>query len=221
MLFFKNLLLFVTMAPNLVQRYLSTISPDHFFFQNFIFLVFLALLCATAQHIYCLHAGVRRPSVRKTCFLGRVQQINTKFGEKVPFHHISRQFLFVFQNFAFLIFYDFFFVFVNTGPYGKKTSNDISPESTHQIHSRNAWILLGRSLPKLYKNSKNFKFWIFAFFSFSLTWDHIGENSSNNISSQSIQHIHSPEFLHTPGEGRYQNCSENCDIPLLGFLSPF
>ncbi len=35
-------------------------------------MVFLALLCATAQQSYC-HASVRRPSVRKTHFLRTCQ----------------------------------------------------------------------------------------------------------------------------------------------------
>ncbi len=75
-------------------------------------LPFLALLCATAQQSYCRHAGVRpsvrRPSV-KPVFSEPVMQINAIFGGKVPFLHISRTFFFFFfQNFAFLIFYDFF-----------------------------------------------------------------------------------------------------------------
>ncbi len=74
-------------------------------------LVLLALLCATAQQSYCRHAGVRRPSVRrpsvKLIFSEPVKQINAKFGGKVPFHHISRPFFFVSQNFAIFIFYEF------------------------------------------------------------------------------------------------------------------
>ncbi len=60
---------------------------------------FLALLCATAEQSYCRHAGVRHPSsvVRrpsvKPVFSEPFKQINAKFGEKMPIHHISRPFL--------------------------------------------------------------------------------------------------------------------------------
>ena len=84
---------------------------------------FLALLCATAHQSYVVTRAsvVCRPSV-KPVFSETVEQINAKFGgmERYlftisPEHYF---FIFVFQNFAFLIFYDFFFfVFVNMGPY--------------------------------------------------------------------------------------------------------
>ncbi len=48
----------------------------------------------------------------------------------------------------------------------KNFKRHILSESTHLIRSRNAWILPGRFLPKLYKDSQNFKFWIFAIFFF-------------------------------------------------------
>ncbi len=35
---------------------------------------------------------------------------------------------------------------------------------------------------------------------------YMGEHSLNSISSESIQQIHSQQFLHTPGDGLYQNC---------------
>ncbi len=44
----------------------------HILWQNVIS-GFLALLCATTQQSYCRHAGVRRPSVRKTRFLRNCQ----------------------------------------------------------------------------------------------------------------------------------------------------
>ncbi len=105
-------------------------QADRHSYDQRIYCEFLALLCATAQQSYCRHAGVRRPSV-KPVFSELVMQINAKFGGKVPFHHISRSFfLFVFQNFAFLIFYEFF-SFSSTWDYiGEKTSNDISSENT-------------------------------------------------------------------------------------------
>ncbi len=73
-----------------------------------------------------------RPSSVTPVFSEPVRHINAKFGGKVPFHHISRPFLFVclllfFQNFACFFFFLFwFFVFtivslsVNMGPYGRK-----------------------------------------------------------------------------------------------------
>ncbi len=55
------------------------------------------------------------------------------------------------------------------------------------------------------KIDQNFKFWIFAiFFSFSLTWDDMGENISNDIFSESAQQIFSPKFMHIPRKGLYQ-----------------
>ncbi len=73
---------------------------------------FLALLCATAQQSYCRHAGVRRPSV-KPVFSEPVRYINAKFVGKVPFHHISRPFffLFCFSKFCIFDFLRFFFRF--------------------------------------------------------------------------------------------------------------
>ncbi len=131
---------------------------------------FLALLCATTQQSYCSQAGVRRrssvrrPSV-KPVFSEPVKHIDAKFGGKVPFDHISRPFFFVFQNFAFLIFYDFF--------------------------------------------------------SFSLTWDNMGEKTSNDISSESAHQICSQKFMHTPRKGLYQSCIKNCEISNFGFLAIF
>ncbi len=46
---------------------------------------------------------------------------------------------------------------------GVKNANDISYESTHQIHSpKNHAYSWGGSLPKLLKELSNFKFWIFG-----------------------------------------------------------
>ncbi len=48
----------------------------------------------------------------------------------------------------------------------------------------------------------NFGFWLFLF-SFSLTWDHMGEKTSNDIWSESAQQICSQKFMHTPNKGLY------------------
>ncbi len=58
------------------------------------------------------------------------------------------------------------------------------------------------------------KFCIFDFlriFLFSLTWDHMGEKTSNDISSESAHQIFSQKFIHTPRKGLYQSCIKNCE----------
>ncbi len=73
-------------------------------------------------------ASVVRPSV--CVFSEPVKQINDKFDGKVPFT-ISPAYFFLFlSKFCIFDFLRFYFVFVNMGPYGKKTSNDISSENT-------------------------------------------------------------------------------------------
>ncbi len=60
------------------------------------------------------------------------------------------------------------------------------------MHTSRDGILL-----KLYKDWRNFRFWIFAkVFSFSLTWDHMGEKTSNDILSEIAQQICSQNFMH-------------------------
>ncbi len=65
---------------------------------------------------------------------------------------------------------------------------------------------------------QHFKFLQF-FFSFSLTWDPMGVKVWNDISFESMQQIHSKQFMHTPMEGVYQICSKNCTISNFWFLS--
>ncbi len=90
--------------------------------------IFSSALCyCTAE----LLSSCGRPSSVKAVFSEPVMQINAKFGEKVPFHHISSPFFFfVFQNFGFLILYDFFSFLLTWDHMGEKTSNDISSEIT-------------------------------------------------------------------------------------------
>ena len=127
-------------------------------------------LVCRANIIMCdwdlLNPSFIRPSV-KTVFSEPVKHINAKFDGKVSFHHISGSFFFcfVFQNFAFLIFYDFF--------------------------------------------------------SLSLTWDHMGEKISNDISSESAQQICSQKFMHTARKGLYQSCIKNCEISNFVFWQFF
>ncbi len=57
------------------------------------------------------------------------------------------------------------------------------------------------------------KFWIFMlFFSFSLTYYHMGDKISNDISSESTNQIHSQKLMYTPREGLYQNYLKNYKI---------
>ncbi len=54
------------------------------------------------------------------------------------------------------------------------------------------------------------------FFSLSLTWDHMRQGISSDISSESTQHIHSPKFMHSPRERRCQSSAKNYEISNLG-----
>ena len=68
----------------------------------------------------------------------------------------------------------------------------------------------------------NFACLIFCyFFPFLLTWDHMGETTSNDISSESAKQTCSPKFMHTPMKGLYQSCIKNCEISNFGFLGNF
>ena len=79
---------------------------------------------------------------------------------------------FSFQKF---IFYDLFLFFVNIGHMGEKNSNDISFESTHHIHSPKIRHTSRKGLyQSCWKNCEISNFGFLPFFSFSLTWDHMG-----------------------------------------------
>ncbi len=79
---------------------------------------------------------VFRPSSVKPLFSETVEKNHPKFWGKLPVHHISRHIFFPFWlNLKVLIFNNFY-GFVNMGPYGRNISNDISSESTQQIHSQ-------------------------------------------------------------------------------------
>ncbi len=49
----------------------------------------------------------------------------------------------------------------------------------------------------------------------------MGERTSNNILSESIQQIYSQKFMHTPGKGLYKSCIRHCEISNFGFLAFF
>ncbi len=49
----------------------------------------------------------------------------------------------------------------------------------------------------------------------------MGVKISNDISSESMQQIHSQKIIHNHREGLYQSCSKNCEISNFGFLAIF
>ena len=114
--------------------------------------------------------SVRRPSsVRpQTSFSRKLQSgLTPKFSDRRPLKVFC---VFVFQ------FYDFFSFSLTQDHMEQKSSNDISSESAHRIHSKkqHAYSWAG-SLRKLFKELQNFKFWIFdKYFSFSLKWVPMG-----------------------------------------------
>ncbi len=91
---------------------------------------------------YCSGAGVRRPSVRKTRFLGH-RQSNAKFCGNLAFYHISISiFYFVFQKFKFLFnFNDLNFVLVNLGPYGSEIFKKATPPAVLKPMKETLWIV--------------------------------------------------------------------------------
>ncbi len=122
---------------------------------------------------------------------------------------ISRPFfvVVVFQNFAFLIFYIFFFV--NMGSYWRKTSNDIfwnyitDSLKKKMLTSRES---LYQSCIKIGEIS-NFGF-VPIFFVF-VNMGPYGRKTSNDILSESAQQICSQKSMHTPRKGVYQSYIEN------------
>ena len=107
-----------------------------------------------------------------------------------------------------------FHIFATIGSYGRKISNDISSESMHQINSPKIMHTPGEGLyQSCSKNCEISNFGVLPFFfSFSLTWYHMGVKASNDISSERTHQIRSLKFMATPGEGLYQSCSENSEI---------
>ena len=147
-------------------------------------------------------ASVVRPSVRPYTSFSR-----KPWSRLTPnVYHISRPFLFVFQIFFFIIIFlrFLFFVFVNISTiiYGSKNFKRLLP--------KNHAYFRGGSLLKLFKELWNLKFWILnKYFSFSLTWDHMGVKVSNDISPERTHQICSRKFMDTPREGLYQSRSKN------------
>ncbi len=145
-------------------------TPHPHPFCDFCFIIIIfSSACATTQQSDCRHVGIRRPSIVKPIFSEPVKQINAKFGGKVPLT-ISIPVIFFFEFKAF-DFYIFFFSFSLTWDHmGKKLQTTSPLKVLTKFTPKKSCILLGGSLPKLYKDWRNFKFWIFTkFLPFSLT----------------------------------------------------
>ena len=92
--------------------YPSVVFPDGVF--SHLFSNCQVLTIVSSALCYCtaaLLSSCRCPSSVKHVFSEPIKQINATFGEKVPFHHISKQYFVVIQNFAFLFILHFFFCF--------------------------------------------------------------------------------------------------------------
>ena len=96
----------------------------------------------------------------------------------------------------FLTIFFFVFVFVTMGPYALKFSNDISSESAHQIHSPKFMCTHTEGLYQSCYKYCEFQIWIFALFSFSLTWGHMGVKVSKDISTEIKTRLTPPNSLH-------------------------
>ena len=133
---------------------------------------FLVLICATvtAQQSYCHDMGVRHPSGRRyvrpsTSFSrkpssGLTPNFSDRYLSTISPDHFLFCFVFVFQNFKFSIFYNFFFrsfVFVNIGPYGtKKFQTTSSLKVRTRFISKNC-ILLGKISTKVVERIVEFE----------------------------------------------------------------
>ena len=124
---------------------------------------------------------------------------------------------FLFSKFCiFDHFLRFFFRFREQGATWEKKLQATSPLILRNRFTKNPCILLGRVSSKVVKSGEisNFGFLHF-FFSFSLTWDHMGETTSTDILSASTQQICSQKFMHSPRKGLYQSC-----IKIVKFINP-
>ncbi len=78
------------------------------------------------QESYCRGAGARRPLIVNS----ETMRAQATFYGKLPIHHIARfiyLFSFLFPNFSFSNFYDFFSFSLNMPPMGAKRSKATSP----------------------------------------------------------------------------------------------
>ena len=109
-----------------------------------------------------------------------------------------------FQNFNFFICYNFFFAFVNLQPYSRKKFNRHLLWKYTSDSLQKSYLLLGRFSTKVVQRIVKFEIldicqFFFFFFSFSLTWDHMGVKASNNISEERTHQVCSPICMDTPG----------------------
>ncbi len=117
----------------------------------------------------------------------------------------------------------FFFFFGNTKPYGrKKIKRHLLWKYITDALQKIPCILLGKVSTKVVQRLAKFQILNFChFLSFSLTWDHMVEQISNDILPESARQICSQKCMHTPRYGLYRSCIKNCEILNFEFLACF
>ena len=74
----------------------------------------------------------------------------------------------------------------------------------------------------LFLKISHFLFFYDFFFSFSLTWDHMGEQTSNDISPMKLHNrFTQKKCMHTSREGLYRSCIKIGNISIFGFWPIF
>ncbi len=157
----------------------NTIEPSLFCSRYSVNWIISSALCYSAAELQSSH---RRPS-SVVIHPSIVHRHHCLANRQMDWHQILvtatyppyLQIIF-FLNFNFWFFYDFFSVFFNIGPTREQILNDISSESTHQIHSQTTRHTPGKGLYQNFsKSCEILNFWFLPFcFSFSVTWDHMG-----------------------------------------------
>ena len=122
----------------------------------------------------------------------------------------------VFQNFAFLIFYDFFFICINMdGTIWEKKFQTTSPLILHnRFTPKNSCILLGGSLSTLYKDWSNFKFGFFFFANFSFILINMGPHGRKKFKRHLVWKYTTdllPKIQAYSRKGLHQSCIKNCE----------
>ena len=182
------------------------------------YLIFSSALCYCTGELLSWRG--RPSSVRRHVFFSEtVKWIDTKFLWQVSIHHyISRPFFLLFFKILNFWFCTFFFRFLNVGPYGRKISNDIFFESTHQIHLRKIMHTSGEGLYHTCNCSRsceisNFGFLPFFFFSFSHEHrNHMRVKVSNDTSSERTHQIFLPQIHGYSWGGSLPKLLKNSEI---------
>ncbi len=145
------------------DRYLSTISPDHFCLS-------FKILFFTLSFVFVDTRTYRRKNISNDISSERTHQINSQksciLQRRVPTKVYQR-----IVNFQILDFLRFYFAYLNMGPCGNKNFKRHllwrnTPDLLPKIHVH----FLGVSLPKLLKELWNLKFWIWGIFCLVFLW---------------------------------------------------